>query len=44
MAGVQGVAGLKLKRSERSAKCGMRVTENTTHRTAVWQLFRELLG
>lgn len=42
MAAVKGVAGLKL--SERSAKHGMRVTDNTMHRTAVWQLFRELMG
>ena len=44
MSSVLGVAGLKMKLSERSPKHGMRVTENTMHRTAAWQVFRELLG
>lgn len=46
MAAIQAVVRLKMKQqlSERSARHGMRVTENTMHRTAVWQLLRELLG
>jgi len=45
VADVQGVAGLKLKQlSERSARRGMRVPQNTMHWTDVWQLFREMLG
>lgn len=46
MAVVQGVVRLKMKQqlSERSARHGMRVKENIMHRTAVWQLFREMLG